>query len=93
MESQGKTVGVTNVRITSRIQKIEESISCVEETKDTHTIVKKNTKKQKAPTQNIQEIQHTMKSLNLRIIGIQESVDSQLKRAANIFKKIIEKNS
>jgi hypothetical protein len=47
MESQGKTVGVTNVSIASRIQKIEENISCIEETKDTHTIVKKNTKSKK----------------------------------------------
>ena len=33
-----------------------------------------------------------MKRSNLRIIGIEESEDSQLKRPENIFKKIIEEN-
>jgi hypothetical protein len=33
-----------------------------------------------------------MKRLNLRIIGIEESEDSQLKGPANIFNKIIEEN-
>jgi hypothetical protein len=45
---------------------------------------------QKAPNQNIQEIQDTMRRPNLRIIGIEESKDSQLKRPVNIFTKIIE---
>jgi hypothetical protein len=34
---------------------------------------------QNAKTQNIQEIQDTMRRLNLRIIGIEESEESQLK--------------
>ena len=41
-------------------------------------------------TQNIQEIQDTMRRPNLRIIGIEESKDSQLKGPVNIFNKIIE---
>jgi len=41
--------------------------------------------------QNIQEIQDTMKRLNIRIIGIEESKDSQIKGSVKIFNKIIEK--
>jgi hypothetical protein len=41
-------------------------------------------------TQNIQEIQDTMKRLNLRIICIKECEDSQPYRPANIVNKIIE---
>ena len=40
-------------------------------------------------TQNIHE---TMRRLNLRIIGIDESEDSQLKGSVNIFNKLIVEN-
>jgi hypothetical protein len=40
---------------------------------------------QKVPDQNIQEIQNKMTSPNLRIIGLEESEDSQLKGPVNIF--------
>jgi hypothetical protein len=43
-------------------------------------------------TQNIQEVQDTMRRLKLRIIGIEESEDSQIKRSVNIVNKIIEEN-
>jgi hypothetical protein len=46
----------------------------------------------KLPNQKIQEIQDTMRRPNLRIIGIEESKDSQLKRPVNIFNKIKEEN-
>jgi hypothetical protein len=46
---------------------------------------------QKDP-QNIQEIQDTMRRLNLQIIGVNENEDFQLKGPANIFNKIIEEN-
>jgi hypothetical protein len=42
--------------------------------------------------ENIQEIQDTMKTSNTRIIGIEESKDSQLKGRVNILNKIIEEN-
>jgi hypothetical protein len=42
-------------------------------------IVKENSKHKKLLTQSIQEIQDTMKRTNLRIIGIEENEDSQLK--------------
>jgi hypothetical protein len=44
-------------------------------------------------TQNIQEVQETIRRLYLRIIGIEESKLSQLKGPVNIFNKIIEENS
>lgn len=57
------------------------------------TGVKENAKcKKKLLTQNIQEIQNTIRRPNLRIIGIEESQDSQLKGPVNIFHKIIEEN-
>ena len=36
-------------------------------------------------TQNIQEIQDTMRRQNPRIIGIEESEDSELKDPVNVF--------
>jgi hypothetical protein len=54
--------------------------------------VKKNAKTKKLLTQNIQEIQDTMRRPKLRIIGIEESEDPQLKGSLNIFNKIIEGN-
>ena len=54
--------------------------------------VKENAKCKKLVTQNIQEIQDTMRRPNLRIIGIDESGDLQLKGPANIFNKIMEEN-
>ena len=55
------------------------------------TTSKENAKCKKIQTQNIQEIR-TMRRQNLRIIGIDENEDFQLKRPANIFNKIIEEN-
>ena len=43
-------------------------------------------------TQNIQETQDTMRRQNLRIIGIDENEDFQLKGPVNIFNKIIDEN-
>jgi hypothetical protein len=58
----------------------------------TQPTVKENTKHKKLLTQNIQEIQDTFKRPSLRIIGIEENKDSQLKGPENIFNKIIEEN-
>jgi hypothetical protein len=41
-------------------------------------------------TQNIQEIQDTLKRPNLKIIGIEAREDSQLKEPEHVFIKIIE---
>jgi hypothetical protein len=47
---------------------------------------------QKDPTQNIQEIQDTMRRPNLWIIGIDENEDFQVNGPVNIFNKIIEES-
>jgi hypothetical protein len=47
---------------------------------------------QKSPNTKIHEIQDTVRVTNLRIIGIEESEDSQLKEPVNIFNKIIKEN-
>jgi hypothetical protein len=52
--------------------------------------IKENVKCKKILTQNIQQIQDTIRRPNLRIIGIDEMEDFQLKRPLNIFNKIKE---
>jgi hypothetical protein len=52
-----------------------------------------NAKCNKLLTQIFPDIQDTMRRPNLRIIGIEESQDSQLKGSVNVFRKIIEENS
>ena len=53
---------------------------------------KENAKCKKILTENIYETQDTMRRQNLRIIGVEENEDFQLKGSANIFNKIIEEN-
>jgi hypothetical protein len=75
------------------MQEIEERIPGKEDTiENIDTEVKENAKSKKLLTQNIQEIQDTMRRPNLRIIGIDESEESLLKESVNIFNKIIEEN-
>ena len=69
-----------------RISGAEDSIENIS------TTIKENTKCKKILTQNIQEIQDTMKRSNLRLIGVDENEDFQLKGPANIFNKIIQEN-
>jgi hypothetical protein len=69
-----------------RISDVEDSIGNMD------TTVKENAKCQKILTQNSQEIQDTMRRPNLRIIGVDENEDCQLKEPANIFNKIIDEN-
>jgi hypothetical protein len=93
LENLGKISVVINASITNTIQMIDERISGADDTiENTDTTVKENAKCKKLKTQNIQEIQDTMRRPNLRIIGVEESEDSQLKGPANIFNKIIEEN-
>jgi uncharacterized coiled-coil protein SlyX len=93
LENLGKRSGIIDASITNRIQEIEERISGAEDTiENIDTAVKENTKSKKLLTQNIQEIQEKMKRPNLRIIGIEESEDLQLKGPVNIFNKITEVN-
>jgi DNA-binding FrmR family transcriptional regulator len=93
IEKLEKRSGVILTNKTSRIKEIEERISGAENTIEAiDTTVKENAKCKKILTQNIQEIQDTMRKSNLRIIGMEESEDSQLKGPVNIFNKIIEEN-
>jgi hypothetical protein len=79
--------------MTKRIQEIEERISGTEETmQNMDTTIKENVKCKNILTQSIQEIQDTMRRSNLKIIGIEEKEDFQLKRPVNIFNKIIKEN-
>ena len=91
LENLGKRSGVIDASLTNRTQEIEERISGAEDTiENIDTTVRDNAKCKKLLTQNIQEIQDTMRRLNQRIIGIEESEDSQLKETISIFNKIIE---
>ena len=56
------------------------------------TTIKENAKFKKILTQNIQEIQETMRWPNLRLIGVEENEYFKLKKPVNIFNKIIEEN-
>jgi hypothetical protein len=93
IENLGKRSGAIKTSITNKIQEIEERISVTDDTiENIDTRTQENAKCKKFLTQNIQEIQETMRKPNLRIIGIEESEDSQLKGPVYIFKKIIEEN-
>jgi uncharacterized coiled-coil protein SlyX len=62
--------------ISNRIQEMEERISDAEDSVgNLNTTIKENAKFKKILTQNIQEIQDTMRRPNLRIIGIDENED------------------
>jgi methyl-accepting chemotaxis protein len=80
---------VIDASITNRIQEIEERISDTADTiENIDTTVKENAKCKKFLTQNTQEIKDIMRRPNLRIIGIEESENSQLKGPVNIFKTL-----
>uniref|UniRef100_A0A8C6GAV3 LINE-1 retrotransposable element ORF1 protein n=1 Tax=Mus spicilegus TaxID=10103 RepID=A0A8C6GAV3_MUSSI len=93
IETLGKKSGTIDASISNRIQEMEERISGAEDSiENIGTTIKENGKCKKILTQNIQEIQDTMRRPNLRIIGVDENEDFQLKGPANIFNKIIEEN-
>jgi len=80
MENPGKRSGGIDASIINRIQEIEERISGAEAIiENIDTTMKENIKGKKILTKNIQEIKDRMKRSNLRIIGIEESEESQLK--------------
>ena len=93
MENLGKRTETTESSITNRIQEMEERISESEETiEKINALIKENSKSNKFSSQNIQEIWDTIKKSNLRIIGIEEGEELQIKGPENIFNKIIEEN-
>jgi hypothetical protein len=90
----GKKSGTIHASIRNRIQEMEERISGAEVSiKNVDTTIKQNAKCKKILTQNIQEIQDTMRRLNLRIISIDENEDFQIKGSVYTINKIIEENS
>jgi DNA repair exonuclease SbcCD ATPase subunit len=93
IENLGKKSGSIDASISNRIQKREERISGAEDSiQNIGTTIKENAKCKKILTQNIQKIKDTMRIPNLRIIGVDENEDFQLKGPGNIFNKIIEEN-
>ena len=86
-EIQNLGSGVIDASITNRMQEIELRISGAQ---DTIENIEKQRKCKNLLNQSIEEIQDTMRRLNLRVIGIEESEDSQLKGPVNISIKIIE---
>ena len=90
IENLGKRSGVhrcknhqQNIRDRRKISGAEDNIENID------TTVKENAKCKKLLTQNMQEIQDTMRRPNLRIIVIEESEDSQLQGPVNILNKSI----
>jgi uncharacterized coiled-coil protein SlyX len=71
IEILGKKSGTMDASINNRIQEVEERISGAEDSiENISTAIKENTKFKKILTQNIQEIQDTMRRPNLLIIGL-----------------------
>jgi predicted nucleic acid-binding Zn-ribbon protein len=66
IENLGKRLGVIDASITNRIQEIEEGISGAEDIIENIDTTAKEKAKCKKLTQNIQEIQDTMRKPNLR---------------------------
>jgi chromosome segregation ATPase len=80
IETLGKKSGTIDVSISNRIQEMEERISDEEDsTENIDTTIKENAKCKKILTQNFQEIQDTMRRLNIRII-VDETKIFKLKR-------------
>ena len=93
IETLGKKSGTIDVSISNRIKEMEERISGAEDSiENIGTTIKENATCKNILTQGIREIQDTMKRTKLRIIGINETEDFQLKGPVNIFNKIREEN-
>jgi prefoldin subunit 5 len=76
VEILGKKSGTIDASISNRIQEMEERISCAEDSiENVDTTIKETANCKKILTQNIQEMQDTMRRPNLRIIGIVENED------------------
>jgi uncharacterized coiled-coil DUF342 family protein len=74
IETLRKKSGTIDVSISNRTQEVKERISGTEDSiENIGTTIKENTKCKKILTQNIQEIQDTMRKPNLWIIGVDEN--------------------
>jgi hypothetical protein len=77
IENLGKKSGTIDASISNRIQEMEErTLGAEHSIENMGTTIKENGKCKKILTQNIQEIQDTMRRPNLRIIGVDENEDS-----------------
>ena len=93
IETLGKKSGIMDASISNRVQEMEERNLCAQDSIENIGITtKENAKCKRILNRNIQKIQDTMRTPNLRIIGVDENEDFQLKGPANIFKKIIGEN-
>jgi chromosome segregation ATPase len=73
IQTLGKKSETIDASIRNRIEEMEEEISGGEDSiENISTTIKENGKYKKILTQNIQEIQDTMRKPNLRIIGVDE---------------------
>ena len=89
-----KESGVTDSSISNRLQEIGKRISVAQDNIESiDKTIRKDAKTKKLLTQNFQEIQDTRRRPNLRIIGIEEREEYQLRGTVNIFNKIVEKTS
>jgi chromosome segregation ATPase len=88
IETIGKKSGTINGSISNRIQEKEERISGAEDSIESiGTTIKENAKCKKILTQNIEEIQDTVRRPNLWIIGVDENEDFQLKGPAKCLQQ------
>jgi len=73
IETLGKKTGKIDASISNKIQELEERISGAENSiGNMDTTIKENAKCKKILTQNIQEIQNTMRRPNQQMIGVDE---------------------
>jgi uncharacterized coiled-coil protein SlyX len=80
IDTLGKKSGTIDPSMSNRIQEMEERISGAEDSiENIRTTIKENAKCKKILTQNIQEIQDTMRRPNLQMIEVDENEDCQLK--------------
>jgi predicted RNase H-like nuclease (RuvC/YqgF family) len=83
IENLGKKSGNIDKCISNRIQDMEERISGAEDSiENMEKTIKENAKCKKILTQNIQEIQDTMRRPNLQIIGVDENGRFSIERAS-----------
>jgi chromosome segregation ATPase len=93
IETLGNKSGTIDASISNRIQEMEERISGTEDSiENMGTTIKENAKCKKILSQNIQEIEDTMRRPNLGKWEKMRMKIFQLKGPANIFNKIIEEN-
>ena len=93
MENLGKSSEITDISMTNIIQEIERILGIDDTVDEIDRTVKEISKHKNVLNQGMWEIQDTMKRQNLRIIGMEENEDFQVKGPENFFNKIIEENS